>query len=506
MQRREVVMGSRKQHHGFTLVELLVVIVVIALLVTITVVTYNGIQAQTKKSAMQSSLSTAFKKIETLRIQNGDSGYPESLGSIGINTAGELYYQYDVNNSVNPKTFCMTILHRSMIGEAYFISQASTSPRQGSCENHSTNPDYTNIASNPLMLATSESRVTVLENIHRNPGAIGGVEGFGYYAATGTHTHASVSSSWSESGNAYRFTMGNAEPNNHFDIRPAAYFEPNQRYTISYKRLRSTAGVLSSPNVYPESMGSIVSRSADSARSLAAGEVQEVWLTVVTSASYVASSNFQIYQNFNGTQTTGVYGEISDVIIYKGDYVPEYSYFSGSSPVKGSYTHEWTGAVNASSSIRKAPLMAGMSAIASNGALPVYQVIDSNGRASARVLVSADLPVSTWGRYFIFNRKTNNQVSSLTALLSVKSSVSYSPGSAAFLQSDGIGGWYLDNPMNLTADQEYTQRMKNFGSVLSLSTANFRFQIPNVIYTRDHFVDVYKLTLVEADYNGPHFK
>lgn len=40
--------AKRKEHYGFTIVELLIVIVVIGILATITVVAYNGIQARSK--------------------------------------------------------------------------------------------------------------------------------------------------------------------------------------------------------------------------------------------------------------------------------------------------------------------------------------------------------------------------------------------------------------------------------------------------------------------------
>ena len=42
---------------GFTIVELLIVVVVIAILATITIVAYNGIQNQAKDSALRTSLT-----------------------------------------------------------------------------------------------------------------------------------------------------------------------------------------------------------------------------------------------------------------------------------------------------------------------------------------------------------------------------------------------------------------------------------------------------------------
>lgn len=56
---------------GFTIVELLIVIVVIGILAAITIVSYNGVTAQAKVSAAKASLNTISKKLELYRINNG---------------------------------------------------------------------------------------------------------------------------------------------------------------------------------------------------------------------------------------------------------------------------------------------------------------------------------------------------------------------------------------------------------------------------------------------------
>ena len=52
-----------KNTNGFTIVELLIVVVVIAILAAITIVSYNGITTQANNSAVKSGLSTAAKKL-----------------------------------------------------------------------------------------------------------------------------------------------------------------------------------------------------------------------------------------------------------------------------------------------------------------------------------------------------------------------------------------------------------------------------------------------------------
>jgi prepilin-type N-terminal cleavage/methylation domain-containing protein len=63
-----------KKERGFTIVELLIVIVVIAILAAITIVAYNGIQNRAKTTSAQSAAQTAAKKAEAY---NADAtGYP----------------------------------------------------------------------------------------------------------------------------------------------------------------------------------------------------------------------------------------------------------------------------------------------------------------------------------------------------------------------------------------------------------------------------------------------
>lgn len=65
-----------KKQTGFTIVELLIVIVVIAILATISVVAYNGIRERANVSTNQADLSALQKKAEVFKIDNGR--YPNS--------------------------------------------------------------------------------------------------------------------------------------------------------------------------------------------------------------------------------------------------------------------------------------------------------------------------------------------------------------------------------------------------------------------------------------------
>jgi prepilin-type N-terminal cleavage/methylation domain-containing protein len=64
----------RKSDKGFTIVELLIVIVIIGILAAITIVAYNGIQNRGKGAAYQSDANLIDKKIESYNAIN--STYP----------------------------------------------------------------------------------------------------------------------------------------------------------------------------------------------------------------------------------------------------------------------------------------------------------------------------------------------------------------------------------------------------------------------------------------------
>ena len=62
---------TKKHHQGFTIVELLIVIVVIAILATITIVSYTGVQDRANDVRRQSDVNTITKTLEMYRISNG---------------------------------------------------------------------------------------------------------------------------------------------------------------------------------------------------------------------------------------------------------------------------------------------------------------------------------------------------------------------------------------------------------------------------------------------------
>lgn len=65
---------KNKQQIGFTIVELLIVIVIIGILAAITIVAYNGTQARARDSQRMTDLRSIQKALELYKVQNGS--YP----------------------------------------------------------------------------------------------------------------------------------------------------------------------------------------------------------------------------------------------------------------------------------------------------------------------------------------------------------------------------------------------------------------------------------------------
>lgn len=76
--------STKKAKKGFTIVELLIVIVVIGILAAITLVTYNGVQARAKTTAAESAAK---------ELQNKSEAYAadDSLGNGAYPNANQLY-------------------------------------------------------------------------------------------------------------------------------------------------------------------------------------------------------------------------------------------------------------------------------------------------------------------------------------------------------------------------------------------------------------------------------
>lgn len=80
-------MQKFKNEQGFTIVELLIVIVVIAILAAITIVAYNGIQGRARDSSADSMAATLSKKAKAYYTIN--SAYPTTAAQFNATDSKE---------------------------------------------------------------------------------------------------------------------------------------------------------------------------------------------------------------------------------------------------------------------------------------------------------------------------------------------------------------------------------------------------------------------------------
>lgn len=119
-----MVMKQWAKQTGFTIVELLIVVVVIAILAAISLVAYNGITSRSKESAVKNAAAQAYKKVEAEKLTT--NSYPASLTAAGVTPMSGSTYDY----RTYPYVSCVNVT----MGEAiYHVSSDNPSATYGTC-------------------------------------------------------------------------------------------------------------------------------------------------------------------------------------------------------------------------------------------------------------------------------------------------------------------------------------------------------------------------------------
>lgn len=133
--------GHKQNVRGFTIVELLIVIVVIGILAAITIVAFNGVRGKAAVAALQSSLESSAKQLEIFKIQTSQSSrYPSAIDCSTTPAANTLCIKndsnvtYSYNYSSSSDSFCLegnsTV---SPTAPTYYYSSKTNSVQIGNC-------------------------------------------------------------------------------------------------------------------------------------------------------------------------------------------------------------------------------------------------------------------------------------------------------------------------------------------------------------------------------------
>lgn len=307
--------GSTNFKLGFTIVELLIVVVVIAILASITIVAYNGIRQRAADSALKHETSSAATRLSVYMVDNGQLPSETELETMGIKKAGSTY-QYTVNN--NDQTYCLAI---TTDGLTYHVTNTQSDPVSGPCTpsvamvtNFIENPSFE--ANTPTYVGPNSSNIT--------------------YSTT-----RAVSGTRSGLITMPTFIAGNVGIQAFREENVGAVLKPNTSYTISayvYVPSGSTDINVSiqGPGILSGSISSNAERNAT-----AKNQWVRVWRSITTGVNGSGRVTFYI---LNGTNATnGMQFWIDNIMLNEGDAPLVYA--DGNSP-----GWSWSGATNGTSS------------------------------------------------------------------------------------------------------------------------------------------------------------
>ncbi len=187
---------------GFTIVELLIVIVVIGILAAIVIVAFNGVQNKAKVTSISSGLKQYSKSMAAYNAAN--SRYPTSLEEAGVKNSNGISYQY---TSATEQEYCLTATSGTL---TYYVSQVDATVQSGVCSNY--NLLVWDEASAPVVSGTtsdtSEFR-TSPASMRLDANAVGRTLNGGPYTGTVGQTY--TVSLWVKSASNWNGTNGNSK-------------------------------------------------------------------------------------------------------------------------------------------------------------------------------------------------------------------------------------------------------------------------------------------------------
>lgn len=113
---------------GFTIVELIITVIVIAILAGIILVSYRGIRENANSTAALSDLATARDQLKIHTIKNAA---PSDISEAGVDTTGKSTFDYWLYDLPSGTVYCLSATRGT--SSHYIWSHQNIPPREGSC-------------------------------------------------------------------------------------------------------------------------------------------------------------------------------------------------------------------------------------------------------------------------------------------------------------------------------------------------------------------------------------
>ncbi len=302
---------------GFTIVELLIVIVVIAVLATITIVAFNGIQKRAQAASVTAALNHASKRVRLYQVDNG--GYPATLAAASV-TDSDVTYQYTGTLT----SYCITGTKGS---SSLYVSDTQASPSTGGCAGHGQGgvAAITNLAATPKPLSLNLN--------HAMYWGVGGAGSMGIYNDTGlgrTIWRATWTTAPSASGGAYWYSDAIVVPGSRYQLSQT--IRSSKNITVQARLVWVNAA--STAETGNSSLGAIA-LSAGVSRRIGGSAIAPPGTGRMRITAYASGSTWAIGDTL----------DTWDTMFVQSDNTSLYNYADGSSP-----NWVWNGTANASTS------------------------------------------------------------------------------------------------------------------------------------------------------------